>query len=303
MQKDLIKEIQKLQALSTELQAICMLSLSEKLLLTQWATSQGIKVFWIEHDRVGRWLTKNPWLGKLRKLSRLATTIVVSDLSRKIYEGLGWSSERVVAIPNGVKKTVTLSSVEVQQSDQHPSFDRAQDDTGILHLGCITRLSADKGVDLLIEAVSDMPEITLSIVGRGNEEHFIRKLIEERSLGDRVKIIPWIDDLPSFYRSLDALVLASREHDPFGLVAAEAMMIGIPVIVTDVCGIAGYLQNGSDAIIVEANSTPALREAIEKMMDPELRARLGVNGRNAAREKFSLEKMVNAYEKIMNHTL
>src|SRR3989344_9112693 len=58
---------------------IFMLSFSEKLLLTKWAVAQGIKVFWIEHDSVGRWLTKNPWLPKLRKLSELVTTVVVSD--------------------------------------------------------------------------------------------------------------------------------------------------------------------------------------------------------------------------------
>ena len=40
--------------------AICMLSLSEKLLLTETANEKGIKVLWIEHDTIGRWLTKNP---------------------------------------------------------------------------------------------------------------------------------------------------------------------------------------------------------------------------------------------------
>ncbi|MFH0851145.1 MAG: hypothetical protein V1876_00140, partial [Candidatus Peregrinibacteria bacterium] len=44
------------------LDALIMLSLSEKLLLMPFALERGIRVFWMEHDGVGRWLTKNPWL-------------------------------------------------------------------------------------------------------------------------------------------------------------------------------------------------------------------------------------------------
>ena len=65
---------------------IVMLSLTEKLLLTPLALARGMRVFWVEHDKIGAWLRKNPWLPLLRSLSRNVTTIAVSDLSRKLFE-------------------------------------------------------------------------------------------------------------------------------------------------------------------------------------------------------------------------
>ena len=61
MKKKLISAICNLQ--SSRPQAVCMLSLSEKILLTPYLHTQGIKVIWIEHDRVGHWLGRQPQEG------------------------------------------------------------------------------------------------------------------------------------------------------------------------------------------------------------------------------------------------
>ncbi|NOS68135.1 MAG: glycosyltransferase family 4 protein, partial [Candidatus Peribacteraceae bacterium] len=105
--------------------------------------------------------------------------------------------------------------------------------------------------------------------------------------------------LAAFYRSIDVLILPSRDNDPFGLVVAEAMACGTPVIVTDQCGIAGYLTNGEDALIAGANSEKALREAIIRMQDSSLRERLGRAGQKTASKNFAVESMVETYEKLL----
>ena len=112
-------------------------------------------------------------------------------------------------------------------------------------------------------------------------------------------ILPSVDNLGDFYRSIDVLVLPSRENDPFGLVAAEAMSVGTPVIVTDQCGIAGYLEDGMDAVIVKADSVEELKKGIVRMMDSAARARLGTSGKSVASQKFSLESMINGYECLL----
>ncbi|NOS66974.1 MAG: glycosyltransferase family 4 protein, partial [Candidatus Peribacteraceae bacterium] len=145
----------------SDLDAIFMLSMSEKLLLTEAAVAKGIKVFWIEHDRVGRWLTKNPWLPRLRELSNTVTTICVSELSRKIYLDLGWKPEKVIAIPNGI---------DLKRFSSPPSPRTAERGAGGVRLGCVARLSPGKGVDVLIQAVSGLPEVDLTIIGKGPDE-------------------------------------------------------------------------------------------------------------------------------------
>ena len=168
------------------------------------------------------------------------------------------------------------------------------------HIGTLSRLSYDKGIDVLIEAVKDLPDVSLTIVGTGPEKEKFEAQMANRKWKMANHIIPHIDDLASFYHSLDVFVLPSREHDPFGLVAGEAMLMGVPTIVTDACGIAGYLTNEHDATIIPSGSIEELRNAILNLKNtPEKRALMGENGKTTAQELFSIDKMVERYDRIL----
>jgi glycosyltransferase involved in cell wall biosynthesis len=289
----------KLEAAIAEfggLDAVCMLSLSEKLLLTPFALQKGIRVLWIEHDRAGRWLAKNPWLPALRRLSTSVTTVTVSERSREMLMDMGWEPERVVAIPNGID-ALRIANNELC----HDSFFILHDS---LRVGTLARLSPDKGVDVLTSAVEGMPEASLTVVGTGSEEGMLRNwmaTINDREAlpSPRLRIIGHVENLGSFYGDLDAFVLASREHDPFGMAAAEAMLCKTATIVTNACGIAGYLENGRDALVVPAGDAQALREALKRLSNVEFRKRIAEQGQKTAMEKFSMEKMVDAYEQCL----
>ena len=287
---------------------VIMLSLTEKLLLTPVFQYSNTPVFHLEHDRVGRWLTKNPWLKKLKKLSNNATTIVVSELSKKIYVNLGFPENKVIAIPNGID----ISRFQEKQSSpllegEGPGV-RLHRISYNLHIGCISRLTKDKGVDLLVDAVKDIKGIELTIVGSGRDENEIKKSIVNclpavaLTKAGQLSIVHLsrVENISDFYKSLDILVLPSREHDPFGLVIAEAMMLGIPCVVTNACGIADYLVDGKDAIVVEAASADALNEGIHKLLDdPDLRASIAKNGQKKAQKEFTVNKMVESYCKLL----
>lgn len=267
-----------------DLDAVCLLSLSEKLLLTEHAANAGTKVVWVEHDTVGRWLTGNPWLADLLHASQHATIVTVSELSRKLYLDMDFDATRVKAIPNGIE-------------EERFSERTAVEHTGPLRIGCVARLSREKGIDLLIEAVSALPDVTLEIIGEGSDERVLRALA--KNAGNRITFSPPTGDIASAYARFDVLALPSRAHDPFGMVAAEAMMSGVPVIVTDACGIAAYLQNGEDAIVVRADFAPALRDAIASMQHDATRTKIAAKGYATSRRKFSAVSMVNAWEEML----
>ena len=282
MRKKLLREIQK-----GKYNAIVMMSLSEKLLFpSNPSPDPRPKIFWLEHDPIGRWLTMNPWLHRLRRFSRDVTTICVSELSKRLYVQIGWPEDRVIAIPNGI---------DLERFRQSESRNT---DTQYLKLGCVARLADEKGVDVLIRALKHLSNAHLTIIGKGPEETMLRKLIKELNLGERVSIEKQTDNLGEFYQSIDCLILPSRQHDPFGLVAAEVMALGIPVVVTDACGIADYLD-ATEAIVIPPNSQKALEEAILKLSNPELRTSMGRAGMEAARVKFSVEKMIDSYDKLL----
>ena len=250
---------------NTQYDAVFMLSLTEKILLTPFLVQQGIKVIWIEHDTVGRWLTWNPWLSTLKKLSKKVTTVCVSELSANIFRDLGYQT--VVAIPNGAPPPPAPP----------PSRGRGARRAGRgLVVGCIARRSPEKGVDLLEKAIAQLDGVEF--------------LFNETGSGG---------DIEEFYSKIDVLVLPSRKEDPFGLVVAEAMMRGIATICTDVCGISGYLTQEHDAIIVPAGDIDALRDALFMMYNDGIREKLGKNGRETAMEKFTVERMVESYISLL----
>lgn len=276
-----------------DIDAICMLSLTEKLLLTQTAYKKNKKVLWIEHDRHGPWLSQNPWLPHLKKMSEYATTVAVSELSRRKYLELGWKPEHTVCIPNGIDLD------RFQGTDVMPVTNR-----GALHLGTIARLSVDKGVDVLVEAIRDLHDVTLDIVGSGRDEGLIRTLIDDISKKEmlnvpRFRMFKSIPDPGAFYRSLDVFVLPSRDHDPFGLVAAEAMSLGIPTIVTEQCGIADELTHDYDALIASADEARSLKQMIVRLRSPERRKEMSEHAKQTAHEHFDLPTMIDAYDSLL----
>lgn len=292
MHESLKQLMHRLSQNGEKIDVIAMLSLSGKLLLTDIAVKAGAHVFWIEHDRLGNWLRKNPWLRTLVRESHKVTTIVVSDLSRRLYIGLGWPEHKIVVIPNGVnEKRLHPMQDGAPDGAQNPVMPDTQ-----LHIGCISRLSPEKGVDVLIAAIATLANLHLEIVGTGRELGRLEALAKVSNISDMVTFTDHEEHIATVYQRIDVLILPSRDHDPFGLVAAEAMMIGIPVIVTDQCGIASYLHSGIDGLVVEANSPGALREAIEYLQDPEIRQKIASEGKVTAEKLFRLEPMIEAYE-------
>jgi len=286
--KQLMKRKLKAMLDTFTIDVICMLSLSEKILLTEAASKKKIKTIWIEHDRVSNWLSKNPWLPALLKQSQRAVTVTVSELSRKIYLELGWDEKKTVAIPNGIdEKRFLITSQKLTANSQK------------LRIGCIARLSPEKGLDILIEAFAATPDTsTLEIIGTGKQRATLEKLVDEFYLHNRVTFTSKEKDIAAAYERFDVLVLPSTDNDPFGLVAAEAMTFGIPVIVTDQCGIAGYLEHEKDALIVKAGSIKELTEAINRMSNVESRMLIAKRSEKTARQKFSAKTMVENYEKV-----
>ena len=277
--------------------AVCMLSLPEKICSTDFALSLGLKVFWIEHDSIGHWLTWNPWKRCLQRLSRAVTTICVSGLSRKLYASLGFANEGLKVIANGIEEHRYNSLLQLPFN----VFEKKSP----MHIGCIARLSKEKGVDVLIDALATCTNVRCSILGNGRELHTLQQQVlqgKERGKNLNITFIDHTKDIIEFYRSIDILILPSIHHDPFGLVAAEAMLAGRPVIVTNMCGIAEYLHSGEDGLIVDSKSVSALVLGVERLQDPKIHSALAIAGRVTAKELFSSNAMVNAYEKLLLQT-
>jgi glycosyltransferase involved in cell wall biosynthesis len=148
-----------------------------------------------------------------------------------------------------------------------------------------------------------MKNVRLTIIGEGRMQRSvqrqIRKITKREDGAPRITLIARKPDLATFYDALDILVLPSREHDPFGMTVAEAMMRGVAVVVTDACGIAEYLKSGRTAMIAQPNDARALEEAIRRLSDGPTRTRIARAGQRTALKLFALDTMIDAYEEVM----
>lgn len=130
-------------------------------------------------------------------------------------------------------------------------------------------LLPNKGFDVLIEAfdsVSEtLPDARLTIMGDGPERQRIERMISERGLSDRVSMTGRYtrEMFAEALSKSDVFVLPSRS-ETFGVVYAEALSSGVPVIATR-CGGPEDIVNGENGILVDVDDAGALSEAMKTM--------------------------------------
>ncbi len=158
---------------------------------------------------------------------------------------------------------------------------------------CVAAVTADKGLDVLLDALATMTELSwqCECVGRLDVDpafvEALRRRLLDDGLGERVSLLgPRSgDELDRSYAAADLMVLASRA-ETYGMVVGEALAHGLPVVATDVGGVTEALGHGADGtlpgLLVPPGDAAALSSALRSWLgDAELRGRL----RRAASER------------------
>jgi glycosyltransferase involved in cell wall biosynthesis len=142
------------------------------------------------------------------------------------------------------------------------------------------RLSAEKGVRELAAATRGM---NLVVTGDGP----LRNLVPTRGFVSR-------EELELRFAQAAVVVCPSRSEG-FGVVCAEAMAHGKPVVASAVGGLANLIEDGHSGLLVPPGDVDALRAAIERLLgDPELRRRLGEAARERIASQYGWERVTGA---------
>jgi L-malate glycosyltransferase len=170
-----------------------------------------------------------------------------------------------------------------------------------LVIGTVSRLDDDhKRISDLLEAVAgiDRSDVQLLIVGDGPDRLALEKRVADLRLTERVIFAGSQVDVAPWYRVMDVFALASA-REAFGLVNVEAMLASLPVVATRVGGIPEIVEDGTTGLLVPPRSPERLRESLLTMVeDPELRCRLGREGKNRAERLFSVGAYVREIDKL-----
>jgi glycosyltransferase involved in cell wall biosynthesis len=149
-----------------------------------------------------------------------------------------------------------------------------------------------KGLDILLEAVRELPDVCLRIVGPGDPRPQPRVDFLGVQYGDAL--------VRELQRSQVLVLPSTTEAEGFGMVLIEAMACATPVIASNVGGTALAVRDGVDGVLVPPGDPVALRRAIAELLgDPVRMSQLGAAGRDRTERLFKWSERGQATDEAL----
>lgn len=241
----------------------------------------------------------------------------VSPLFRGVYFAIEWSAARlgcttIAVSPDEARLTMRLASAKrirtvengIDLSEIRPSPPRRSNDGGAILIGVVGRITAAKAPETFVEVAETLearlPDRDFRFIWLGDGE--LRPMLENRvhrgKLRSGIEITGWLPQSQVFrwLHQLDIVVMPSL-WEGMSVAILEAMAAGKPVVASDIVGNRTTVVDGVTGFLVrELNDYTRALEGL--VLDPDLRARMGMAGRRRVEEFFSIEQVMVKYEKI-----
>jgi glycosyltransferase involved in cell wall biosynthesis len=210
------------------------------------------------------------------------TRIAAKSMLKKIYGRycslfiFNSDVEAENSFPRGSKAQFAVVPLPLFDENSVSLPRRGRVDAVNFRLGFLGRLHPQKNADALIRSLAILPNaFTLLIGGDGEMRSGLERLADELHVSDR---ITWTGFVPAdlkdnFFNSIDVLVMPSL-FESFGIVAAEAMVRGVPVIVSPTTGAAELIDKFGGGIVVEPRPEAIAEAVVDLSRNPERMAKL-----------------------------
>jgi glycosyltransferase involved in cell wall biosynthesis len=154
----------------------------------------------------------------------------------------------------------------------------------------VGRLTAAKGLPVLLQAVAKLEGASLNIVGEGPDRQLLEEQSRELKISDRVRFLgrKTQEQIRQLLHRADVFAMCSfAEGVP--VVLMEAMAAGVPVVATQIAGIPELVENQHTGLLIIPGDVTALRDAIGRLIeDAELRNRFAAAGRAKVIREFNI---------------
>lgn len=256
------------------------------------------------HDETQRYINDTEWL-----LTYEATEVIVNSnyMKCELQRLFGLPFEKINVVPNGIN----LNNFSGVEKDYDFRRQYAMDNEKIiLYVG---RLVYEKGIQNLISA---MPKILqgyhdtkLVIAGKGGMFDELKAQSDGMGLGNKVYFTGYLNSkqVQKMYKCADIAVFPST-YEPFGIVALEAMLAGIPTVVSDVGGLNEIVEHGVDGMKSYAGNPNSIADSVLTLLyDHQLCDNISKNAKNKVKEQFNWNKIAQdthfIYEKAICQTM
>lgn len=264
----------------------------------------GVPVIYNPHgwafSMKGSWLKSAVYLWIERLLSLFTTRFVVISNYEKMA-----AVQRHVAIADRIKVIFNgIDVIDIERQIASCCVTRASlgipDDAWLV--GMVGRISPQKAPDVFVRAAAEVkrriPQAHFMIVGDGEQRAEIESMAKEYGLSDCLHITGWIDTPVAYTLLFDQAVLLSR-WEGFGLVLAEYMKLGKPIVATSVDAIPDLITDYENGRLVDCGDAARAADAICEIHDnKQLRDKMIRNGQMRVAAFFDVRRTAGEHERL-----
>jgi glycosyltransferase involved in cell wall biosynthesis len=217
---------------------------------------------------------------------RIDAYVALSEFGRQVFVRGGLPAERIFVRPNAVRAATPTARAPARSA---------------LYVG---RLSEEKGIRVLLEAWAHVVNVPLTIIGDGPLRSEVESAVASRAIPN-VTVTGALshDEVLTRLACAGMLVFPSVCQETFGLVVAEALSAGVPVIATNIGAQAEAVKHNVSGLLVQPHDPAALAEAVNNLAtDTSLAERLSRGAREEFVARFSADRsyaiLMSIYEQI-----
>lgn len=260
----------------------------KELVLAAWSLlppQTRVQIVWHCHGLNG----SEPFMARLAGACR--AVIAISATTAERLRAIGVPGERVVTVLNAIDADRVRGAAETSRTPL-PACAGAP-----VVLIPTAQICAHKGIHLLLEAAEAVPDVQIWVTGDMQDPatavyaRQVRELALSPRLRRRVHFLGFRKDIYYVMRAADIICIPSIWQEPFGLVAAEAMALGKPVLVSNRGALPQIVRHGETGIVFDPDKMEDLTDTLRMLIrQPRYAARLGENGPGEVRQRFSYER-------------
>ena len=157
----------------------------------------------------------------------------------------------------------------------------------------------------MLEALNLIKTIpwVLWVVGDGSRKTEFERLAKDLNMRERIIFLGARKNIPEILSGIDIFVMPSL-WEGLGLAVLEAASAGKPIVASRVGGLPEIISDGETGVLVEPKNVKSLADGLERVLLGKVDAKeMGARARKMVKEKFSAQKMVEAYDKLYKELL
>lgn len=256
------------------------------------------------HDDVQRYINDTEWL-----LTYESSEVIVNSnyMKRELQRLFGLPFEKINVIPNGINLT-NFNGIE-RDYDFRRKY-AMDNEKIILYIG---RLVYEKGIQHLLAAmpkiINGYNDTKLIIGGKGGMYDELKEQAKALGIENKVYFTGYLSskEVQKMYKCADIAVFPST-YEPFGIVALEAMLAGVPTVVSDIGGLDEIVDHGINGMKSYAGNSNSIADSVLALLyNHQLCDNIVKNAKTKVKKEFNWDKITQEtyfiYEKAICQTV